>query len=146
MSKFISLITVFVALVFSAQAHAETILKCAVNNVVGYEGARVNVIKNAKGEVRANLIFGTTVSGTMYSVSEIAPGIFQGAIKGKGKEKFWIKLFVSGAVAENKSIRGGKSQLEVVYPTTLVKSGMGHFKSFEKDNFVCGEQFRPFRK
>lgn len=144
MSKLISLITVFVTLSFGAQAHAATLLKCAVNDVAGYKGARVNVIKNAKGEVRANLIFGTTNSGQMYSVSEIAPGIFQGAIKGKGKQKFWIKLFVSGAAAENNSIRGGKSQLEVYYPTTQAASGVGYFKSSEKDNFVCGEKIRRF--
>lgn len=143
MSKLISLITVFVALSFGAQAQAETLLKCAVNNV-GTQGARVNVIRNAKGEVRANLLFGTTVSGQMYSVSEIAPGIFQGTIKGKGKQKFWIKLFVSGAAAENNSIRGGKSQLEVYYPTVQAASGVGYFKSSEKDNFVCGEKVRRF--
>lgn len=144
MSKFISLITVFVAMTFAAQAQAATVLQCAVNNVAADRGARVNIIKNAKGEVRANLIFGTTVSGKMYSVSEIAPGIFQGAIKGKANQKYWIKLFVSGAAAENKSIRGGKSQLEVYYPTKLNSSGIGYFKSSEKDNFVCGEKFRRF--
>lgn len=144
MSKFISLITVFVALTFGAQAQAETLLKCAVNNVSAQQGARINIIKNAKGEVKANLLFGTTVSGKMYSVSEIAPGIFQGAIKGKVNQKFWIKLFVSGAAAENNSIRGGKSQLEVYYPTTQNASGIGYFKSSEKDNFVCGEKVRRF--
>lgn len=144
MSKLISLITVFVALSFGVQAQAETVLQCAVNDVAGYKGARVNVIKNAKGEVRANLIFGTTKSGQMYSVSEIAPGIFQGSIKGKANQKFQIKLFVSGAAAENNAIRGGKSQLEVYYPTTQVSSGVGYFKSSEKDNFVCGEKVRRF--
>ncbi|MNT33204.1 hypothetical protein D3C72_1691180 [compost metagenome] len=104
----------------------------------------MNIIKNAKGEVKANLLFGTTVSGKMYSVSEIAPGIFQGAIKGKANQKFQIKLFVSGAAAENNAIRGGKSQLEVYYPTTQAASGIGYFKSSERDNFVCGEKVRRF--
>lgn len=144
MSKLISLITVFVALSFGAQAQAETVLKCAVNNVTAQQGTRVNIIKNAKGEVKANLLFGTSVSGKMYSVTEIAPGIFQGAIKGKANQKFQLKLFVSGAAAENNSIRGGKSQLEVYYPTKQAASGIGYFKSSEKDNFVCGEKIRRF--
>jgi hypothetical protein len=144
MSKLISLITVFVALALGANAHAENLLKCAVTNVTAQQGTRVNVIKNAKGEVKANLLFGKSVSGKMYAVSEIAPGIFQGSIKGKANQKFWIKLFVSGAAAENNSIRGGKSQLEVYYPTTQASSGIGYFKSSEKDNFVCGEKVRKF--
>jgi hypothetical protein len=142
MSKLISLIAVFVAFAFTANAQAETLLKCAGNTVAGPQAAHVNVIKSAKGEAKANVIFGKTGSGTMYSVSEIAPGIFQGAVKAKGKQKFWIKLFVSGASAENSSIRGGRSQLEVYYPTKQVASGVGYFKSSERDNFVCGEKVR----
>lgn len=129
------------ALLFTTTAQAATLFQCAVNNVVGYQGARINVIQNAKGQLRANLIFGTTVSGKMYSLSEIAPGIFQGAVKGKGKEKQTLKLFVSNVAMENNYIRGFVSQLEV----SSISGQGASFKSSDADGFVCGKKIRNFR-
>ena len=59
-------LTLFVApIVFS-----KTIMQCAENHITTYNGARVNIIESNNGQLRANLIFGTTVSGTMYNVQE----------------------------------------------------------------------------
>ena len=130
------------ALIFTTTAQAGTLFQCAVNNVAGYQGARINMIKNAKGQLRANLIFGTTVSGQMYSVSEIAPGIFQGTVKGKGKDKLLLKLFISNVSMENNFVRGFVSQLEVSYGDSKQTS---YFKSSPEDGFVCGKKIRNFR-
>ncbi|MFS4457610.1 hypothetical protein [Bdellovibrio sp. HCB2-146] len=135
------LLSTIAALIFTTTAQAATLFQCAVNNVVGYQGARVSVIQNAKGQLRANLIFGTTVSGKMYALSEIAPGIFQGTLKGKGKEKQTLKLFVSNVTMENNYIRGYVSQLEV-----SSSSGQGvSYKSSDADGFVCGKKIHNFR-
>lgn len=124
-------------------ASAETVLQCAVNKVPT-SGARINIVENDKGQLRANLIFGTTVSGTMYNITEVKPGVYQGAVK--ANDKFWIKLAVSEVQAENRYIRGYKSSLEVVYPDLRKASGFGVFKSKAGDVFTCGKQIRGYRE
>ena len=78
----------------------------------------------------------------MYSVSEIAPGIFQGTVKGKGKDKLLLKLFISNVSMENNFVRGFVSQLEVSYGDSKQTS---YFKSSPEDGFVCGKKIRNFR-
>jgi hypothetical protein len=134
----------FVMIVFlGAQAHAVTILKCAVKRVTADKGARVNLLQGSDDTLRANLIFGTTVSGTMYHVTEVRPGIYQGTIK--GKKDFKIQLAVSDTPSENKYIRGYRATLEVTYPDLQESSGRGSFRSVGSDQFVCGEQINNFQ-
>jgi hypothetical protein len=139
MKNYLVLITA--TLLLSVQANAETILKCAVKNVRN-EGARVNLLQSAGGNLRANLLFGATVSGTMYNVVEVKPGVYQGTIK--GKEEFKLELTVSEVAAENRYIRGFKSSLSVEYPDLRKRSGRDSFTSTAGDEFVCGRQIRGF--
>lgn len=118
--------------------HAETVLKCTVNKVEGYEGARINLNRSSNGQLRANFIQGTTVSGTMYQVKEVSQGLYIGQIK--NRPEFTIKLKVSNRTQSNQYVNGHSSELEVVYPTVLDKSGRGYFKSSRSDEFVCGKK------
>lgn len=138
-----SFFIVAICLSYGFNAMAGTVLQCAVKKVPS-QGARINIIENSKGQMRANLIFGTTVSGTMYTVTEVKPGTYQGTIK--SDEKFWLKLSVSLIQSENRYIRGYKSSLEVVYPDLRKASGFSHFKSSEDDEFTCGKQIRGYRE
>lgn len=141
-NKFLTLVLIISGLGFNA--HAETILRCAVKKVsADGTGARINLIQNANGTLRANLIFGTTVSGTMYNITEVGPGVYQGAIKTNGK--FWIKLAVSSSKAENRYIKGFKASLNVIYPDLRKRTGFGTFNSEASDEFVCGKQIRGYR-
>jgi|GEM_PF-2670345 len=92
--------------------NAKTLFQCAVDNVVP-GGVRVNVIES-NGKIRANLIFGTTVSGTMYSVKETSWG-YSGEIK--NKPPFTLELTLSTTPTENANIRGSLSRLKAIYPT-----------------------------
>lgn len=110
----------------------KTLYQCAVDKVESEDGARVNIIEH-KGKLRANLIFGTTVSGTMYTVTETAEG-FSGTIKRNPFFKILVKI--SEEPAQNANIDGYASSLEAIYPTALSPEG---FKEL-KINFVCGKK------
>jgi hypothetical protein len=138
-----SFLTVLVAacLIFGKNASADTVLQCAVNKVPT-NGVRVNLMKSVQGQMRANLIFGTTVSGTIYNVTEVKPGIYQGSIK--SNEQFWIKLSISSTPAENSYIRGYKSSVQVVYPDLRKSSGFGTFNSVAAEEFTCGKKINSY--
>lgn len=139
--KFILTLLTLVTLTSPAFAASTTVMKCAVENVHGYEGARVNVIQNAKGEVRANLIFGTTVSGTMYKAAQVDNKIV-GAIR--NKTQFTIEVALSNEAATNKYISGVKATLSAVFPDLRNANGIGSVVTVASDNFVCGKQIAPF--
>jgi hypothetical protein len=109
--------------------NAKTLFQCAVDKVVP-GGVRVNVIEN-NGKIRANLIFGTTVSGTMYSVHETSGG-YVGAIR--NKPQFTLELTLSDTAVENANIRGSLSQLKAVYPTLNNDRGYDVIET----ELVCG--------
>ena len=136
-----SLLTLFSILFYTSLLPAETLMKCAVNDMSS-RAARVNLIKDKKGDVKANLIFGTTISGTMFKVEETEDGLFVGSIR--NKSEFWIKLDVSSTKHKNKYIDGYLSKLDVVYPTVLEPSGKKHLTTKKSDLFVCGKQIRNF--
>ncbi len=125
------LLTLLVITLLSVYANAETIYQCAVDKVVPH-GVRVNVIET-NGKLRANLIFGTTVSGTMYSVERTADG-YAGEIK--NKPDFTLALDITSNEAENSNIRGYRSHLKAVYPTLENENGYDVIDA----NFVCGEK------
>lgn len=129
-------------LFLSFESQADTLFKCAVDRVTANKGVRLNVIRNAAGGLRANLIFGTTVSGIMYSLKEIAPGRYRGT---KDKETFWLLLRVSGSEMQNRSIKGFSSDLSVVYPDLNKKTGKAFYETRPTDDFVCGRQIATFR-
>lgn len=133
--------TAFTALLLASNAQAVTEFKCAGDDVLD-RGVRVNLNRSESGTLRANLIFGTTVSGTMFNVTEVSPGIFEGAIK--GKPQFAIRLAVSSKPAENKYIRGAAAELEVIYPNQTVPTGISHLKTSAQQNFACGKQVRGY--
>lgn len=122
-------------------AASKTVMKCAVGNVTGGDGARVNLIENEKGQTRANLIFGTTVSGTMYSVA-VDESTYKGSIK--GKSAFVIELIVTNQAASNKYVNGYKASLKAIYPDLRNADGTGSVATSPSDQFVCGEQIAPF--
>ncbi len=116
----------------SASANAKTTLyQCAVENV-DPDGVRVNVI-HSKGKLRANLIFGTTVSGTMYQLNEIKNG-YTGNIK--NHPEYTIDLNISNKAGQNTNIKGKKAHLNAMYPTELNAKG---FDTIETD-LICGEK------
>ncbi|MCB0370132.1 MAG: hypothetical protein KDD45_12090 [Bdellovibrionales bacterium] len=110
---------------------ANTIYQCAVENVVPH-GARVNILEN-KGKFRANLIFGTTVSGTMYSVEPSQFG-YKGSIK--GQPGFSIEIYVSSTRAKNSNIEGFAAKLNAVYPTLQNAAGFNKVST----PIVCGKK------
>lgn len=128
----------------TSQAGSQTFMQCSVGKVKGYEGARINLLKDSNGDFKANLVFGTTVSGTMYHVAQRSDGLeYQGRIK--NKDKFWLVLKLTNKAAQNRYIRGQAASLEVVYPTLQNRAGYKVFKSAPADNFVCGKQINNFR-
>jgi hypothetical protein len=122
-----------------ASADSESVLQCA-GNLVGSDGVRVNLIRSAKSGLRANLIFGTTVSGQMYRVQPTAEG-FKGDRQGLPME-----LRVSSSRARNKYIDGRKASLEVTFVDLRNPSGQGRHSTKLSDQFVCGKQIRPYRQ
>jgi hypothetical protein len=111
---------------------AETLYQCAVDHV-GSDGARVNVTRNSSGKLRANLIFGTTVSGKMYNVQERSGG-YSGEIN--GQSEFKISLEITKKPAKNSNIEGFESHLDVSFPTALNPSGKGRANV----DLVCGKK------
>lgn len=132
------------AMCLSAGAASPAEMKCAVKRVVGYHGARLNLRLGNPDDVKANFIQGTTVSGTMYHLRQLSPGVYEGTIK--NSPQFWMKLQISRQEAENAYIRGSRASLEVVFPTQLNSSGKQRLKTQSKDDFVCGRQVHPFRQ
>lgn len=125
------LITLISFVFISLSTQAETIYQCAVDNVVP-RGVRLNIIEN-QGQVRANLIFGTTVSGTMYNVDAYRLG-YKGSIK--GSPNFPIEIYISTTRAKNSNIEGFASQVKAVYPTQLNSSGFDQVTV----QLVCGKK------
>jgi hypothetical protein len=115
-----------------ALANAGTLFQCAVDSVQADRGVRLNVIEN-NGVKRANLIFGTTVSGTMYAVEETASGL-KGHIK--NSPQFEMELIISSQQAENANIRGHRAVLRAIYPTLQNAQG---FDVVETE-LVCGDK------
>lgn len=126
------IIVLFASLTFQSAASAgTTIYQCAVDTVVP-QGARVNIVEN-NGAIRANLIFGTTVSGTMYDVTPSPLG-YSGTIRNKAN--FDINLAISTTRAKNSNIEGFKSHLKAVYPTLQNRFG---YDVIDVD-LVCGQK------
>jgi hypothetical protein len=139
---FMKLIPLFLSLSFSLGAHAETVMKCSVNKLGPYKGARINLLQS-NGKLRANLIFGTTVSGTMYGIYHSGAGFYFG--KNAGQKDAWLKLEISPVVTmKNNYIEGHLATLEVVYPDLNSKTGVSYLKTSTKDLFVCGKQINSF--
>ena len=128
----ISMFTFLIAMTLTMVANAKTVLFQCAGDDVQDRGVRVNVIEN-NGVVRANLIFGTTVSGTMYSLSETPEG-YIGQVK--NKPTYTMDLKISPIQAQNSNINGYKASLKAVYPTVL------NSKGFDTVNvhFICGEK------
>lgn len=124
-------ILTLIALLVPFYASAKTIYQCAVDNVT-QRGPRVNIIEN-NGSLRANLIFGTTVSGTMYKVSESDQG-YTGKIR--NRPEFTLDLVITQEKTENSNINGFRSHLKAVYPTFRTQTG---FDIVDTD-LVCGEK------
>jgi hypothetical protein len=122
-----------------SSARAETIFQCAVNNVK-QGGVRVNVIQSPKYGYRANLIFGTTVSGQMYRIQPTKEG-FKGDSHGLPME-----LRISRVPTQNKYIVGYAAQLDVVYVDMRNASGEGSVSTTPSQRFVCGKQVRPYNE
>lgn len=121
-----------VVMTVSTVANAKTVLFQCAGDDVQARGVRVNVIEN-NGLLRANLIFGTTVSGTMYGLKEVQDG-YIGQIK--NKPTYSMELKISNIQARNSNIDGYKASLKAVYPTLLNSKG---FDVVNVD-FVCGEK------
>ncbi len=124
-----------------ASAAFKTIAQCAVENVVGWEGARVN-LKSDGTNLKANFIQGTTISGTMYHVTQTSPGVFKGSIKGDASNTILLKI--SKTPGANRSINGHAASLEITYPSSQVARGYKNLKTTPSDNFVCGKKFADF--
>jgi hypothetical protein len=128
-SIFLAITALFV---LTGNAHAKTTLfQCAVDRVEGH-GARVNVIEN-KGHIRANLIFGTTVSGTIYSVTKTNTG-YAGQIK--SKPGFTIELVITDKRDTNSNIDGYEAYLKATYPTLQNSDGYDLVETL----LVCGKK------
>jgi hypothetical protein len=130
MNKF--LLAVICAIALGGTAHAKTTLfQCAVDRVEGH-GARVNVIES-NGGIRANLIFGTTVSGTLYHVEKTNLG-YAGQIR--NKPAFRLELVITGEPGRNSNVDGYKSYLKATYPTRKNRRGYDAVETA----LVCGEK------
>lgn len=126
----------------SAFASSKTLLQCAAGKIKGSDGVRINLIQADDGSLKANLIFGTTNSGTAYHVEETSPGLYEGEIK--GKSQFPFRLQVSKKEDQNKYISGNASSLRATYPTVLNSKGYDTVETSTSDDFVCGKQIAPF--
>jgi hypothetical protein len=126
-------LTVLLGTLFAVNANASTTLfQCATDNVRA-GGVRVNVLKSNNSLDRANVIFGTTVSGTMYVVGQTPTG-YEGYIN--GKPEFTFKLVISQSGNINSNIDGYESELTVIYPTFQNAAGY----KVVKTNLVCGKK------
>ncbi len=134
MKAFVLIFSVVSSMAVSAAA--ETRFRCSVGQLGSWRGARVNMIYSESNGLRANLVFGTTVSGTMYRITSQEDGVYLGEIK--KFPKAYLKLRVSNTKAENKYIKGTAASLEVVYPDLNSRSGLSKLKTETADNFVCG--------
>lgn len=121
---------------------SKTISQCAVNTVKGYAGARVNLLQTDDGAIKANFIQGTTVSGTLYHLKEVSPGVFSGSIK--NKPDFKMELVISKEGKANQYINGFSASLSVVYPDLRLDSGKNSLKTTASDEFVCGKKVSNF--
>lgn len=119
------------ALLLPVSALAETKFQCAGNNVRN-GGVRVNVMKT-KGKWRANLIFGTTVSGTMYVMKKNG-NVYEGIARGDSDYRMILTL--SEQTEENANIMGVAARLRVTYPD-LDFPGV---RSTKNVALVCGEK------
>ena len=126
-----ALAALLLGLALASTAHARTLFQCAVDNVRD-QGARVNVIET-NGTLRANLLFGTTVSGTMFQLAQTTNG-YQGAIL--GRPEFTILLRISNRVGNNSNISGYQSELTAVYPTSLNSQGYQMIQT----RLICGKK------
>lgn len=124
------------SLVLGVSAQAATIMQCAVDKV-GPDGVRVNILKSGDN-YRLNLVFGTTVSGTMYNAKlEQGDGgqAYIGSIKGKS-EKFVIQLNLNNKPAKNSNIKGVEAHVNAVVPDLNSET-----KSSQIDaDLVCGKK------
>lgn len=127
-----SLLTFMAVITLTVMANAKTVLFQCAGEDVQAGGVRVNVIEN-NGALRANLIFGTTVSGKMYNLTE-APQGYIGQIN--NKPAFTMELNISNIAAVNSNINGTKATLKAVYPTLLNSNGFDVVET----NFICGEK------
>lgn len=130
MKTFLS--AMMVVMILSTVANAKTVLFQCAGDDVQARGVRVNVIEN-NGLLRANLIFGTTVSGTMYGLKEAKDG-YIGQIK--NKPTYSMELKISNIQSRNSNINGYKSSLKAIYPTLLNSKGF----DIVNVDFVCGEK------
>jgi hypothetical protein len=121
---------------------SKTIAQCTVNKVSGGEGARVNLLQTEDGQYKANLIFGTTVSGQSFQVSQISAGVFVGSIR--NKPQFPIKLVISSLGKVNSYVNGYAASLEAAYVDLRNPNGMGSVKTTDADGFVCGKIISRF--
>jgi hypothetical protein len=112
-------------------AGAETVFQCAVNQV-NPDGVRLNVLESNKG-ARLNLIFGSTVSGTMYTVTKSRDG-YLGTVK--GHPEFEIQLMISQVIGRNSNISGYVSHLIAIYPDLNSSTGKG----FVDLDLICGQK------
>lgn len=128
-----------IALLLPAFAHAgETVYQCAVDKV-DPDGARVNIIVSNFNQLKANLIFGTTVSGTMYNVevgyTAFNQAIYTGVRKGDDVARIVITLEIRTEL-ENSNVRGRQAHLFAVYPDLNSSTG---YSTIDTD-IICGEK------
>lgn len=121
---------------------SKTLAKCSVNKVGNYEGARVNLLETEDGKLKANLIFGTTVSGQMYHVTQVSSGVFVGSVK--NQPQFRLKLVISTIGKANSYVNGYAASLEATSPSLNSSTGMKSVKTTANDEFVCGKFISRF--
>jgi len=146
--KKLSLFFATLALSVSTQAASDTVMQCAEGRVTALKGVRVNILEGRE-DLRGNLIFGTTVSGTMFNLREVRGNsrgfsAYHGSIRNKEKATFFLRL--TGDQAENRYIRGQLAELVVIYPDLNKASGYSEYKTTDKSQFVCGKQIAPFSR
>lgn len=124
------LLTFMTVTTLTMMANAKTILFQCAGDKVQAGGVRINVTEN-DNIIRANLIFGTTVSGTMYGIIESPEG-YLGQIK--NKPTYSMELKISDIQGRNSNIMGYKASLKAVYPTLLNSKGFDIVDA----NFICG--------
>ncbi len=131
------------SLAFSFAANASTTkLQCATKNTKR-GGVRINMLEGST--LKGNLIFGTTISGTMYELHEVRGNVYQGIIKSDKARKYYLRLIVSNTPADNGYIRGHAAQLDARYPNLNNANQMADISTKDSDEFVCGKQIRSYR-
>ncbi len=116
---------------------ANAYMSCAVDKV-NPGRARVDFQEEPDGTVRANLIFGSSGSGVVYTLVQTSPGLYEGGIK--TQPQFKMKLFISQVSNDNNYIIGVNAKLLAIYPDASSKTGSSIVNVGEAEKFVCGSQ------